>query len=72
VAPVAHDMGIGDGSVMNHCKWVVREAGPLFLGWPDEQWQSVISDHIKKKLGLPLCIGSGNGSQVGQLKEPHL
>jgi len=45
--------------------------GPCFIKWPDNDRQAIISDNIEAKLGLRLCIGSGDGSHINQTEEPH-
>ena len=68
-------MDVGIGSVNNHTRWVARaihELGHRFLKWPDDDQQTVISDCIEGMSGLPLCIGSGDGSHVHQMEEPRL
>jgi len=61
-------------SVTNHSRRIsrgVRELGPHFLKWPDDNRQAVISDNIEAKSGLRLCLGSGDGSHVNQTSEPR-
>ena len=71
---VVDKMDVGEGSVTNHSRRIsrgVRELGPHFLKWPDDNRQAVISDNIEAKSGLWLCLGSGDGSHVNQTSEPR-
>ena len=67
-------MDVGEGSVTNHSRQIsrgLRELGPHFRKWPDDNRQAVISDNIEAKSGLWLCLGSGDGSPVNQTSEPQ-
>ena len=70
---VAAKLSIGHGTVHNYCKRVsraIRELGPRYLQWGNQDHKAVVSTAIEAKSGFPKCLGSGDGSQIHVGEEP--
>jgi hypothetical protein len=70
---VAAKLSIGHGTVYNYCKRVsraIRELGPQYLQWGNQDRKAVVSTAIEAQSGFPKCLGSGDGSQIRIGEEP--
>ena len=66
-------VSVGEGTVFNYCKRVVRairEAGVDFVGWPDPQRKAVIKQAFREQCGLDGVIGVTDGSLLTMAEMP--
>jgi hypothetical protein len=70
---VMHKLGIGQGSVYNYCRRVVRAIRELrdeYVGWPSEERKEEIKRAIFERSGFRECLGSGDGTHIQLTARP--
>ena len=74
-AKLAHEFGIGKGSVNFYIKRVrkaILDLEDKFVAWPDEKEKERIKTRIKLKSGFQNCIGIIDGTLIVLHHRPHL